>query len=197
VLLRELLAMDDLEIHLIVTSSAVTVMREEMGLEFPGHRFDAVTWLNWTWPSGLTSSVPPVDPEVVARRVVLHRDGDVAAGPASGSFRHQGMIICPCSMRTLATIASGTGACLLTRAADATLKERRRLVLVPRETPLNLIHLRNMVTVTEAGATVLPAMPGFYHRPQAIHDILRFVVMKVIDASGLHSDRMDTMRWKE
>jgi polyprenyl P-hydroxybenzoate/phenylacrylic acid decarboxylase-like protein len=100
-------------------------------------------------------------------------------------------------MRTLATIASGTGACLLTRAADATLKERRRLVLVPRETPLNLIHLRNMVTVTEAGATVLPAMPGFYHRPQAIHDILRFVVMKVIDASGLHSDRMDTMRWKE
>jgi 4-hydroxy-3-polyprenylbenzoate decarboxylase len=205
-LLRELLAVPDLEVHLIVTASATIVMREEMGLEFAGGQFDVAQWLAWNWagtapmaqeiptsPNGPTK--PPPTPDLT--RVILHRDGDVAAGPASGSFRTLGMIICPCSMRTLATIATGTGASLITRAADATLKERRRLVLVPRETPLNLIHLRNMVTVTEAGATVLPAMPGFYHRPQTLDDIVRFIVMKVMDAIGLDAPGVQGMRWKE
>jgi 4-hydroxy-3-polyprenylbenzoate decarboxylase len=200
-LLRELLGIEGLEIHLIVTAAAQTVMREEMGLDFPAGRFDVQRWITWRapWDAGDGTATLPylVDSAELERRVVVHRDTDVAAGPASGSFRTLGMIICPCSMRTLATIATGTGASLIARAADATLKERRRLVLVPRETPLNLIHLRNMVTVTEAGAIVLPAMPGFYHQPREIGDLIRFVVMKVLDSAGLNSPRIHDMRWKD
>ena len=111
--------------------------------------------------------------DVEALADVVHEPGDLAASISSGSFLTMGMIVAPCSMRTLASIAHGLEDNLLTRAADVTLKERRPLVLVPRETPLSLIHLRNMVAVTEAGATVLPPMPGFYHRPASIDDLHR------------------------
>lgn len=179
VLLRELLKID-VQIHLIVSSSALLVMKEELGLTFSGGKFIAAEYLGQSIPEN---------------RVIQYSDTDLAAAPASGSFRSLGMIICPCSMRTLATIATGTGASLITRAADACLKERRRLVLVPRETPLNLIQLRNMVTVTEAGAIVLPAMPGFYNRPRTIDDLLRHVALKAIDAMGLSHDI--PLRWKD
>jgi 4-hydroxy-3-polyprenylbenzoate decarboxylase len=205
VLLRYLLAIPHLEIHTVVTNSATIVMGEELGLVFPQGKFDPLRYLSHPLP-GHTEALPatgyPGLPDLPAKdeillRLIFHRDQDVAAPPASGSFRNRGMIICPCSMRTLATIATGTGASLLTRAADATLKERRPLVLVPRETPLNLIHLRNMVTVTEAGATVLPAMPGFYHQPQSILDLLRFLVMKILDAARLDHPAVQSMRWKD
>jgi 4-hydroxy-3-polyprenylbenzoate decarboxylase len=112
-------------------------------------------------------------------------DGDRGALPASGSQRTGGMVICPCSMGTVAAIAAGTSRSLVERAADVTLKERRRLVLVPRETPLSLVHLRNLVAVTEAGAVVIPAAPGFYHRPSRIEQLVDFIVQRVLDHLGL------------
>jgi flavin prenyltransferase len=178
-LLRELLLLD-VQIQLIVSSSAVTVMKEELGLDFGPSGFDLETYVGRTVP---------------AERVAMYNDKDLAAGPASGSFRHDGMVICPCSMKTLASVAHGTGSSLITRAADACLKERRRLILVPRETPLNLIHLKNMVAVTEAGAIVLPAMPGFYNKPSGIDDIIRHLVMKILDVLGLEHEIK--MRWKD
>ena len=103
-------------------------------------------------------------------------DKDRGAEPASGSARTAGMVICPCSMGTIAAIAHGTSRSLVERAADVTLKERRKLILVPRETPLSLVHLRNLTLATEAGAIVLPAAPGFYHKPQKVSDLVDFVV---------------------
>ena len=128
------------------------------------------------------------------RSVVVFPDEDRGALPASGSQRTRGMVICPCSMGTVAAIAGGTSRSLVERAADVTLKERRRLLLVPRETPLSLIHLRNLVTVTEAGATVIPAAPGFYHRPKAIAELVDFVVQRVLD--HLELDLSIAKRWE-
>jgi 4-hydroxy-3-polyprenylbenzoate decarboxylase len=113
--------------------------------------------------------------------VVTFPDEDRGALPASGSQRTSGMVICPCSMATLAAIAGGTSRSLIERAADVTLKERRKLILVPRETPLSLVHLRNMVTVSEAGAVILPGAPGFYHRPSRISELVDFVVQRILD----------------
>ena len=108
-------------------------------------------------------------------------DKDRGAEPASGSAGTAGMVICPCSMGTVAAIAHGTSRSLVERAADVTLKERRKLILVPRETPLSLVHLRNLTLATEAGAIVLPAAPGFYHKPQKVSDLVDFVVQRVLD----------------
>ena len=112
-------------------------------------------------------------------------DDDRGALPASGSRRTRGMVICPCSMGTVAAIAAGTSRSLVERAADVTLKERRRLLLVPRETPVSLVHLRNLVAVTEAGAVVLPAAPGFYHRPTRVAELVDFIVQRILDQLGL------------
>lgn len=113
--------------------------------------------------------------------VTLLPDGDRGAAPASGSHRTRGMVICPCSMGTVAAIAAGTSRSLVERAADVALKERRKLIVVPRETPFSLIHLRNLVTITEAGAVVIPAAPGFYHRPTRIEELVDFIVQRVLD----------------
>lgn len=112
-------------------------------------------------------------------------DKDRGAAPASGSARTRGMVVCPCSMGTVAAIAHGTSRSLIERAADVTLKERRPLLLVPRETPLSLVHLRNLTLATEAGATILPAAPGFYHRPQTVRELVDFIVQRVLDHLGL------------
>jgi 4-hydroxy-3-polyprenylbenzoate decarboxylase len=121
-------------------------------------------------------------------------DKDRGAAPASGSARTHGMVICPCSMGTVAAIAHGTSRSLIERAADVVLKERRRLILVPRETPLSLVHLRNLTLATEAGAVVLPAAPGFYHKPQAVRDLVDFIVQRVVDHLGLEIDLVK--RWE-
>ena len=120
-------------------------------------------------------------------------DKDRGAAPASGSARTGGMVVCPCSMGTVAAIAHGTSRSLIERAADVTLKERRPLILVPRETPLSLVHLRNLTLATEAGAIVLPAAPGFYHRPQAVRDLVDFIVQRVLD--HLHVEIRLVKRW--
>lgn len=119
---------------------------------------------------------------------------DYAAAISSGSFLTMGMVIAPCSMSTLGAIASGLTTNLLVRAADVTLKEGRRLVLVPRETPLSLIHLRNMVTVTEAGAVVLPPTPAFYHNPKSVDELLAQTVGKVLDQFGIVHSLFE--RWR-
>jgi len=120
-------------------------------------------------------------PEVAALATVAYNTHDLAAAISSGSFQTEGMIVAPCSMRTLAAIANSYDTDLLIRAADVTLKERRKLVLVPRETPLHLGHLRNMVRATEIGAIILPPMPAFYHQPKTVDDIINQTVGKILD----------------
>jgi 4-hydroxy-3-polyprenylbenzoate decarboxylase len=117
--------------------------------------------------------------------VTVYDDADRGAAPASGSARNAGMVICPCSMGTLSAIANGSSRSLVERAADVVLKERRPLILVPRETPLSVIHLENMLTVTRAGAVVMPAAPGFYHRPERIAELVDFMVARVLDHLGV------------
>jgi flavin prenyltransferase len=117
--------------------------------------------------------------------VEVFADDDRGAKPASGSQRTGGMVVCPCSMATVAAIAVGASRSLVERAADVTLKERRKLIVVPREAPLSLIHLRNLTTVAEAGAVVLPAAPGFYHRPTKVGELVDFVVQRILDQLGV------------
>ena len=155
-------------VHLTISPSAAHVIRDELGLEVDLDAFDPATL-------GLRDS----------SRVVYHHHADFSAGIASGSFPTGGMVIIPCSMSTLGSIASGVTTNLITRAADVHLKERRKLVLVPRETPLSLLHLENMLRVTQAGAVVLPAMPGWYHRPRRLEDLVDFVVARICDQLGI------------
>ncbi len=122
-----------------------------------------------------------VDATAWDAHIRVYDDGDRGALPASGSVRTRGMVICPCSMGTVASIAAGTSRSLVERAADVVLKERRKLILVPRETPFSQIHLENLLRLTQAGAVVLPAAPGFYHKPQTISDLVDFVVARVLD----------------
>jgi flavin prenyltransferase len=133
--------------------------------------------------------------EIAALGDVVYRIGDVAAAISSGSFQTMGMLVAPCSIRTLSEIASGVTSSLLTRAADVVLKERRRLVLMVRETPLHLGHLRSMTAVTEMGAIVMPPVPAFYARPETVDDIVRHSVGRALDLFGVGNDLVS--RWGE
>jgi polyprenyl P-hydroxybenzoate/phenylacrylic acid decarboxylase-like protein len=132
--------------------------------------------------------------EVVALAHEVHDERNVGASIASGTFVTQGMVVAPCSMKSLSAIANSYDDNLIARAADVCLKERRRLVLVVRETPLHLGHLRLMAQVTEAGAVVLPPVPGFYHRPRTVQELLDHTVVKVLDQFGIHLDLI--RRWQ-
>jgi len=125
---------------------------------------------------------------------VAYHPKDIAASIASGSFLTEGMVIAPCSMKTLAAVAHAHADDLVSRAADVVLKERRRLVLVPRETPLNLAHLRNMTAVTEMGGIIFPPVPAFYAAPKSLDDIVAHTVARVLDLFGVHSPRL--ARWQ-
>jgi 4-hydroxy-3-polyprenylbenzoate decarboxylase len=125
----------------------------------------------------------------------VHAIGDMAAPLSSGSFRTMGMAIVPCSMRSLGELASGVTTSLLTRAADVVLKERRRLVLMVRETPLHSVHLHNMLTLSEMGAVIAPAMPAFYSRPQTIDQVIDHTVARLLDLFGIEAGRIT--RWGE
>ena len=125
---------------------------------------------------------------------VAYPIGDLAAAISSGSFQTMGMIVAPCSMRSLGEIAHGISSNLLTRAADVVLKERRRLVLVARETPLHTIHLRNLVTVSELGAIVAPPMPAFYNKPKTLDDVIDHTVGRLLDLFGLDTGKIK--RWR-
>lgn len=172
--LLEVLARHQVPLWLIVSGHGQRLLEHECGLASL-EQLQAATGGDWS-------------------SVRVFPDDDRGALPASGSQRTAGMAICPCSMGTVAAVAAGTSRSLIERAADVTLKERRTLILVPRETPLSLIHLRNLVTVTEAGATVIPAAPGFYHRPTKVSDLVDFVVQRVLDQLAV--DIAVTGRWQ-
>ena len=144
-------------------------------------------WLNIQHELKLSKS------DVESRADVVHSVRDVGATIASGSFATHGMVIAPCSMKTLASIAHGLSDNLITRAADVTLKERRRLVLMVRETPFNLAHLRNMTAVTEMGGIIFPPLPGFYHRPQSIEEMVDHTIGRVLDLFAI--EHAMTPRW--
>jgi len=165
-------------VHLTISPSGAQVLREELDIAVALGRgaFDPAAFGN-----------------LGGGRVVYHAHDDFSAGIASGSFLTAGMVVAPCSMSTLASIAHGITTNLITRAADVHLKERRRLILVPRETPLSLVHLENMLAATRAGAVVLPAMPGWYHRPRSLDDLVAFVVGRICDQLGLDNRLID--RW--
>jgi 4-hydroxy-3-polyprenylbenzoate decarboxylase len=163
-------------VHLTISTSGAQVLREEVGIAVALNHFDPA-------PFG----------DLGLGRLIYHHHADFNAGIASGSFRTGGMVVAPCSMSTLASIAHGITTNLLTRAADVHLKERRKLILVPRETPLSLVHLENMTAVTRAGAIVLPAMPGWYHQPRSLDDLINFVVARICDQLGVEVDLMH--RW--
>lgn len=164
------------EVHLLVSTSTWKVMQAECGIAGAGPSAPLHTWLKLT-------------EEQIASRVRTYNIRDIAAPMASGTFRARGMIVMPCSMKTVAAMAHGYSDNLLTRCADCFLKERRPLVVVPRETPLSTIHLRNLLVLAEAGAHVVPAMPGFYHNPKSLDEIVDFMVLKVLDAMGIEHDR--------
>jgi len=123
-----------------------------------------------------------------------YKENDMAASISSGSFKTDGMIIIPCSMKTLASIANGYDDNLISRAASVTIKENRKLVIVPRETPLSQIHLSNMLKLAKIGVTILPAMPGFYHRPKTINDLILHIVGKTLDQFEINNEVFK--RWK-
>jgi 4-hydroxy-3-polyprenylbenzoate decarboxylase len=167
-------------INLIVSDSAKTVAMVELGFDL--RAADEKKMNEWI---GL-----PLDSKIVR----LHRLDNMAATPSSGSHLQAGMIIVPCSMGTLGAIASGAGTNLIHRAADVTLKEGRKLVMVPRETPYNAIHLENMLKLSRAGACILAASPGFYHRPQTIEALVDHLCFRILDQFGItHST---ATRWK-
>jgi flavin prenyltransferase len=126
--------------------------------------------------------------------VEVYGNDDRGAPPASGSSLTAGMIVCPCSMGTLSAIAVGASRSLIERAADVTLKERRKLILVPRETPLSAIHLENMLRLARAGAVIMPAAPGFYHRPKQVSDLVDFMVARMLDQLGVEQTLVE--RWE-
>ena len=157
-LLQQLAATPGVETHLVVTDAAALTLHQEMGMQ----RRD-----------------------VEAMAHVVHKNRDIGASIASGSFQSDGMIVAPCSMKTLASVAHGLSDNLVARAADVVLKERRRLVMMVRETPFNLAHLRNMTAVTEMGGIVFPPLPSFYHKPASIDEMVDHTVGRVIDLFGL------------
>jgi 4-hydroxy-3-polyprenylbenzoate decarboxylase len=133
--------------------------------------------------------------ELKALADVHHPYNDIAATIASGSFKTMGMIVAPCSMKTLGEIAHGTGSNLIARAADVVLKERRRLVLMPRETPLHLGHLQNMMHITQMGGIICPPVPAFYNKPQSIMDLVEDTVGRVLDLYGLDRKGFGSVPW--
>ncbi len=180
VTLLEHLLKENHQIYLILSRSARLIIREELGREWGKNYSETSAVLNETYRGS---------------RLVYCDENDMTAAVASGSVPTAGMIVAPCSMKTLAGIAHGFSENLIGRAADVTLKEKRPLVLIPRETPLNRIHLKNMLSLAEMGATLLPAMPAFYHHPQSIDDLVRFIVARALDLIGVQNKL--SPRWTE
>ena len=160
-LLQRLQALPGVETHLVVSDAASLTLHQEVGMQRR-------------------------DVEALAH--VVHKNREIGASIASGSFQTDGMVIAPCSMKTLAAVAHGLADNLVARAADVVLKERRRLVLMVRETPVNLAHLRNMTAVTEMGGIVFPPLPSFYHRPASIDEMVDHTLDRVLDLLGIEND---------
>lgn len=179
-LLEVLLQMNE-TVHLSISDSGRHVLQHELGIEINLNRFE-VQQLLPDWPR---DSIQPI----------YHHYKDFMTPIASGSFRTRAMVVCPCSGSTLSGIATAASGNLIQRAADVHLKERRKLVIVPRETPLSLLQIENLRSVTLAGAIVLPASPGFYHACETVSDLVDFIVARILDQVGIEN-RL-AKRWKE
>ena len=177
-LLETLTRCDDYEIHLTISDSGARALWEELQIRVDLDDFRLESLIGYS-----------------SDQVIYHHQSDIGASIASGSFRTVGMIVAPCSMGTIASIATGISRNLIQRAADVCIKERRKLVLVPRETPLSPIHLENMLKLSRIGVVVLPAMPGFYHFPKTVDDMINFVVTKTLDQFDIDVGLIQ--RWKE
>ncbi|RJP75492.1 MAG: UbiX family flavin prenyltransferase [Desulfobacteraceae bacterium] len=158
-----------IDVRLIISSAGEAVMRHETDYTAPMIRF-------------LRKEGVQIHPDAVLEQ---YEPDNLFAQPASGSFHHNGMAVVPCSMKTMGSIAAGISGNLIHRSADVCLKERRPLILVPRETPLSLIHLKNMQRVAEAGAVIMPASPSFYFQPQSVHELVDTVVARILDHLGI------------
>src|ERR1044072_1699872 len=169
--LVEVLLRSGCEIHLVVSPSGAAVIKQELGKTVDVDRFDLKSFLS-------------EGQDEKASQIQYHHYQDFMSPLASGSFLTRGMVVCPCSGSTLSGIAHGASNNLIQRAADVHLKERRKLILVPRETPLSIIQLDNMRRAAEAGAVVLPAMPGWYHGVKSVQDLIDFVVARILDQLG-------------
>ena len=178
-LLETLAACYDGEVLVVVSGPGRRVLREELGVTLAQPGEERFGWLRLTAAQTEKIRLLPVE--------------DMGAGPASGTFPLRAMAVVPCSMRTLAAISAGIADNLLTRAADVCIKEGRRLVLAPRETPLSAIHLENMLRLARLGVRIVPPMPAFYHGPQTVDDLARFVVQKIIEQMGLEFP--NPVRW--
>lgn len=172
----------EIPVELVASKATYQVWKAEQGLQMPAE----VTAQSDFWRE--QAGVP------IAGKLRCHPWSDVGANIASGSFKTQGMVIMPCSMSTVGKLAAGLSSDLLERAADVQLKEGKPLVLVPRETPFSLIHLRNLVTLAEAGARIVPAIPAWYHQPQTVLDLVDFVVARALDQFDL--DCVPLKRWQ-
>src|SRR6266849_3488935 len=190
--LLEVLLAAGRNVHLTLSPAAVQVIEQELDRRVRLDHFELHDLLGDRAPSP-PSPLPRRGEGEGGGGVRYYHYMDFRAGIASGSFLTAGMVICPCSMGTVAGIAHGLSQNLIHRAADVHLKERRRLVLVPRETPLNVVQLRNMTVCVEAGAVVLPAMPAFYTRPQSLADAVDFIVGRICDQLGVEHNLLK--RW--
>jgi len=166
------------EVHLTISPAGARSLLEEVGIDVDIDNFELSDLIGRD-----------------ADNVIYHSPSDIGASIASGSFRAEGMVIIPCSMGTVAAVATGLSRNLLQRSADVCMKERRKLVLVVRETPFSTIHLENMLKLSKNGVIILPAMPAFYHFPNTIDDQINFVVSKTLDQFGIEAGLI--RRWKE
>lgn len=180
--LIECLLAQGVHVRLLVSQAAHVVAAQELHLTLPARPAELEGWLHERYPDRAGS-------------LRVYGREDWFAPVASGSGASEAMVVCPCSMGTLAAIAQGLSDNLIERAADVTIKEGRKLILVPREAPFSVLHLENMLKLARAGAVILPANPGFYHHPQRIEDLIDFIVARILDQLGMQNDLIP--RWGE
>jgi len=167
--LFEFLYKNGVELHIVITENAKLIMKDEVGID---------------------------EKYFKKKNISIYENSNLNVKIASGSFRFDGMVVIPASMGTLGRIANGYSNNLISRVADVALKERRKLIIVPRETPLNDIHINNMLTLSRAGAVILPASPAFYHKPKSIDDIAKFIVSRVLNQLGIENDLIQPYKEK-
>jgi len=178
--LLEVLVRGGHTIYLTITGEGLSIMQDETGLTLKGSETDIMNALERRL-------------EAREGQVNYFDEDNMYAPIASGSVKVDAMVVVPCSMKTLAAIANGFASTLIERAADVAIKEQRKLIIVPRETPLSPIHLRNMLTLADLGCHIIPAMPGFYHQPKRVSDLVDFIVARVLDSMGVEHEL--SQRW--